>query len=497
LVVDQFSADELARMSPLFTGGFRTLLDRGVSFTQAYHAHALTETAPGHATLATGSFPSHHGIVSNWWIQEGSLVSQWAIDDDLYDESPQELERTALGDWIKAKYPDSKVFSASGKDRAAILMGGKQADGALWYDEEIGGYETSEYYVEPEWLDHFNDQRLLDVRFGQMWEPLPLAPETVGVLQLQKLDFGPLLNELPMSIGPPRPAPDETFYSAVRDSPWWDEYLAQLARFMIEAEDLGRDGNPDLLALSFSAADYVGHDHGPNSREYVDVLLRLDHTFGELLDFVDERVGLDSTIVGLSSDHGVVPVPEVRHSQGLPGRRVTSATIRCLQGVGNQLAESHGVERWLIPGPRLAPGLEEATGRARPELEEETAALLEQCPAVESVWTGSELLQEVAESDHDRWLYANCYYPERSPDFLIQFEEYFMSSVSSVTTHGSPYAYDTHVPLMVLAPGLAPEALDIPVRTVDLAPTLANLAGIPIPREVDGRALIEPATPAP
>jgi arylsulfatase A-like enzyme len=298
-----------------------------------------------------------------------------------------------------------------------------------------------------------------------------------------------------MSIGPPRPAPDGSFYAAVRDSPWWDEYLAQLARFVIEAEDLGVDGNTDLLALSFSAADYVGHDHGPNSREYVDVLLRLDRTLGELLDFVDEWVGLDNTIVGLSADHGVVPVPEVRRSQGLPGRRVTSETIRCLQSVGNHLAETHGVERWLIPGPRLAPGLEEATGRTRSELEEETAALLEQCPAVESVWTGSELLQEAVESDHDRWLYANCYYPARSPDFLIQFEEYFMPSVGNVTTHGSPYSYDTHVPLVILAPGLAPEALEIPVRTVDLAPTLATLAGIPIPREVDGWARIEPATP--
>ena len=426
LVVDQFSADELERIAPLFTGGFRTLLERGVSFTQAYHAHALTETAPGHATLATGSFPRHHGIVSNWWIEEGSLVSQWAIDDDLYDESPRELERTTLGDWIKASYPESKVFAASGKDRAAILMGGKEADGAFWYDEEIGGYETSEYYVEPEWLDSFNDQKLLDARFGQVWEPLELTPESIEELQLQKLAFGPLLNEVPMSIGPPRPAADESFYAAVRDSPWWDEYLAQFARFLIETEDLGADGYPDLLALSFSAADYVGHDHGPHSREYVDVLLRLDRTVGELLDFVDERVGLENTIVGFSADHGVVPVPEVRRRQGLAGQRVTSETIRCLQSVGGRLADENGVERWLVAGPRLVHGLVEATGRSRAELEEETAAQLESCPGVEAIWTSSELLEEVDESDPARWLYANCYYPERSPDFLIQFEEYFM-----------------------------------------------------------------------
>ena len=492
LVVDQFGANELERLEPLFTGGFRTLLDRGVRFSRAQHAHALTETAPGHATLATGSLPRHHGIVSNWWIEEGHVVSQYAIDDDLYDESPRELERRTLGDWIKASYPESKVFSASGKDRAAILMGGMEADGAFWYDEEIGGYETSEYYAEPDWLEDFNDKKLLNEKFGQTWEALPLAPGIIEELGLQKLGFGPLHQELPISPGRPRPAPDESFYTAIRDSPWWDEYLAQFARFLIEVEDLGADHYPDMLALSFSAADYVGHDHGPHSREYVDLLLRLDRTLGDLLDSIDERVGLERTIIAMSSDHGVVPVPEVRHDQGLAGRRVGSDTVVCLQQVGEQLAKKYGVDTWLVPGPRLVPGLMEMTGRPRVELEEETAGLLEQCPAVEAVFTSSEMLPGVDESDPVRWLYANSYYPERSADFLIHFEKYFMPSVGLVTTHGSAYDYDTHVPLIVMAPGLEPENLDIPARTIDLAPTLANLLGIPIPDEVDGSALIEP-----
>ena len=468
-----------------------------MSFTQAHHAHALTETAPGHATLATGCFPRHHGIVSNWWIEDGSVESRWAIDDDVYDESPQELERTTLGEWIKATYPESKVFAASGKDRAAILMGGKGADGAYWFDDEIGGYETSEYYTEPEWLRDFDDRKLLDTRFGEVWEPLPLAPESIEELQLQELGFGPLLEELPITFGPPRPAPDESFYSAIRDSPWWDAYLAQFARVLIEAENLGSDGSPDLLALSFSAPDYVGHDHGPNSREYIDTLLRLDRTVGSLLDYLDERVGLENMVVGFSADHGVVPVPEVRQRKGLPGQRVDSETVVCLQNVGRQLSEEQGVTRWLMPGPRLVPGLPEQTGRSRPELEEETAQRLEQCPGIEAVWTCSDLYQEVDESEHFRWLYANSYYPERSADFLIQFEEYFMPSVGNVTTHGSPYSYDTHVPFVVMAPGLKPETLDVPARTVDLAPTLAHLMGIPIPEEVDGRPLVEAATPSP
>jgi predicted AlkP superfamily pyrophosphatase or phosphodiesterase len=497
LVVDQFGADELERIGPLFSGGFRTLLSQGVSFTQAHHAHAVTETGPGHATLATGCFPRHHGIVSNWWIEEGSRVSRWAIDDDLYDESPRGLEATTFGDWLKQRYPESRVFSASGKDRSAILMGGRGADAAFWYDEESGGFTTSDYYDEPEWLESFNGQRLLEQKFGETWEPLPLSREAIAELELHRLDLGPLGQELPITVGPPRLAPDESFYTAVRDSPWWDEYLAQFARFLIEAEDLGVDGYPDLLALSFSAADYVGHDYGPNSREYVDLLLRLDRTLGELLAFIDQRVGLERTIIGLSADHGVVPVPEVRQGMGLSGERVGSETVRCLQNVGRLLAAEHGVESWLVSGPRLASGLSESVGRTRPELERETAERLEECPGIEAIWTSSDLIEAVDESEHLRWLYANAYHPQRSPDFLIQFEEYFMPSLGSVTTHGSPYAYDTRVPMLVLAPGLEALRLDLPVRTVDLAPTLAALAGIPIPRDVDGRALLEPVFTSP
>ena len=489
LVVDQFGADQLDRIGPLFTGGFRYLLDHGVSFTEAHHAHALTETGPGHATLATGQYPRHHGIVSNWWIEEGSFESRWAIDDDTYDESPLELEAPALGDWIKESYPQSKVFSASGKDRAAILMGGLKADGAFWFDVDIGGFETSEYYNEPRWLEGFNGQRRLNEYFGQLWEPVQLAPEAIEQLQLETLDMGPLLPGFPHAIGRPRSAPDDGFYSGLRDSPWWDEYLGQFGQFIIEAEDLGGDAYPDLLALSFSALDYVGHDYGPHSREYVDVLLRLDQTLARLLEFVDERVGLENTVIGLSADHGVVDVPELRQSRGLEGARIGWQTIVCIEQVGLELAELHDVDSWLVAGPRLAPGLSQRTGLSRAELELETVRQLEQCPFVSAVWTSTELLQQVDESERERWLFANCYYPERSPDFLIQFDEYFMPAPTLTTTHGSVYPYDTRVPLVLTAPNIGVGSVDSRVYTVDMAPTLAALLGLPHWPEVDGRNL--------
>jgi predicted AlkP superfamily pyrophosphatase or phosphodiesterase len=488
-VIDQLGADELDRLEPVLTGGLRHLLERGVSFSDAHHAHALTETAPGHATLATGRHPRSHGIVTNWWLEQENPEKHWAVDDEEYEESPRQLLASTLGDWLKAYDPWSKSFAASGKDRAAITLAGRQADAAFWYQRETGRFRTSGYYGQPEWLASFNDRELAQGYLGEAWRPLPLSAEQIEQIGIEPLALGPLWTGFPHVIGRPRVAVDEDFYTALLDSPWQDSYLTEFARFLIAAEELGADGHPDLLALSYSAPDYVGHDYGPHSREYTDVVLRLDRRLRELLDSVEEQVGLAHTVIALSADHGVVPVPEVRQAAGLPGRRVDADLILCLQGAGRRLAEEYGVERWFLTGGKLAPELGERTGRTADELEDATARRLEECPGVAKVWSRGVLAEQGAAGDRERWLFANSYHPERSPDFLIQFEEFLMPSVSLVTTHGSPYAYDTRVPVVFLAPGLEAARHGQPIRTVDVAPTLAALAGVPYPSDLDGRDL--------
>lgn len=489
IVVDQLGAEEMQRLGPSLRHGIRYVTDHGLRFEQAFHAHAVTETAPGHASLVTGRFPRGHGIIGNWWIESGSPVKRWATDDDEFGDSPARLLASAFGDWLKASRPRAKVFAVGGKERAAIMMGGRRPDGAFWFDDEVGGMATSAYYREPTWLPEFRARRSVDRYFGRLWEPLPLSPAAIDELQIEELELGPLRGGFPHVPGRARPAPDEDFYHALRDSPWLDSYVAEFARFLLEAEELGADDVPDLLALAFSASDYVGHDYGPHSREYVDVLLRLDRTLGELLELVDQRVGLDRTVIAFSSDHGVVPVPEIRRRRGLAGRRVDSEVTHCVQQVGELLARRHGVEKWLVPGPVLAPDLTRRTGLSREVLERETAAALERCPGVAEVWTRSELLPPAEESEGERWLFANNFHPDRSPDFLIRFDEYLMTSRETVSTHGSPYAYDRRVPLIIVAPGLAPGAVEQPVRTVDLAPTLAALLGIQAAADLDGRDL--------
>ncbi len=499
IVVDQLGANEFERLAPHFTAGYRQLIDSGIVFPRAVHDHALTETAPGHATISTGQYPRDHGVVTNWLVEPGEPEIIWMGDDDEFDKSPHRLMVPALADRLKERYPAARVFTASLKARAAIMLGGKRADTAFWWEEEDGWFETSEYYRSPAWFERFNRGRPASKYFGEIWEPLPLSDEALAALEVEALDLGPLRPSFPHVFGRPSPAPVETFYDDLWGSPWLDAHLVELAHAILDEERLGTDDTPDLLALSFSVSDVVGHRFGPNSREYVDVLLRQDRLVGELLAHVDRQVGLDHTLVVLTADHGVVTVPEIRQRRGLPGERLGWQTIRCIQRSGPDLAAAHGVDEWFIAGSFLAPGLGEATGLSRAELERQTVARIEECPGVERVWSAGELLapearQRPASPDDERWLFANSYYPERSADFLIRFREYLMKSRSALTTHGTPYAYDRQVPVVFLRPGARPARPAVRFATVDIAPTVAALLDIEIPEGVDGQdrsALIE------
>lgn len=490
LVVDQMRYDYLERFGPLFSGGIARLLAEGTSFERAYHDHALTTTAPGHATLATGRHPSSHGIVNNgWWdVERGEW--RYAVEDDRHDRSPRALQASTLGDWLQAAYPRSKVFTASGKDRSAILLGGRGAGAAFWYDRDEGGFTSSSYYRQgdPEWLAAFNDPPPADAFFATLWEPLPAAAAAGPELGIEVLDRGLFADTFPHPLGGMEAAPDEGFYHALYDTPFVDRLLADFARVLVENEGLGDDPYPDLLGLSFSAVDTVGHDWGPNSPELLDTLLRLDRALGELLDFLDQRIGLDRVLISLSSDHGVVPLPEYRRLVGLPGRRIDAATVACIQSAGRRtLASPDGEEGWLN---RYGVWDEAALTAAGTTVEEADTALrqaLEACPGVVRLWTRRELADGEAAGDPVGALFARSFHPGRSTGLVLQLEDHFLPYRSLGTTHGSPYDYDRHVPWLLRRPGgVGGGRVGTPVATVDVAPTLAALAGIPVAEELDG-----------
>lgn len=515
VVIDQGGAGAVDRLRPLLGGGLGRLLDESARFTDAHHDHALTETAPGHATLATGRHPSRHGIVSNYWFDPETGEEVYAVDDPAHDTSPHHLRVDALGDWLRAASPGSKVFALGGKNRTAVLLGGRKPDGAFWYDDEIGRFVTSDYYPEPPpWLAAFHREHPLDADYGLVWEPLPEVAAAAG-----RFDFArPFLGELdrfagfPHTLGGAHPAPTPGYYEDIYDSPFADAYLARLAAALLAAEELGRDGAPDLLALGFSALDAVGHRYGPDSLEYADTLARLDRTLDDLLALVDRRVGLDRTLVVVSADHGVVTNPEVAARRGEAGRRLGAADIRCLQGLEAELDRRLGRPEkgdWLRPGPFVDPDTLRALGMERRVVEETAREVLEACPGVARVWTRTGI-EALAESGRDdpapasvdplARLYRHAYHRGRSPDLLVQLEPGALDAgIATAAGHGTPYPYDTHVPWLIRGPGI--EAREIPGRvvTADVAPTIAALLGIPVPEDLDGidRSPILRHAPAP
>ncbi len=501
LVVDQARYDYLERFRPLLSSGLARLLDEAVVFTNAHHDHAFTSTAPGHATLATGVHPARHGIINNWWLDRATARPTLAVGDP---PSPKLLLAPALGDWLKAAYPSARIFAAAGKDRAAILTAGQKPDGAFWSSSKYGLFTTSKHYLdkEPEWLRAYHRNHFPDRYFGQAWEPLPEVVEHMEALGLQTIDRGIVDRQFPHAIGSASPAPGIGYYrDFLNATPFGDAYLADFARALIESEQLGQDAVPDFLGLGFSAMDKIGHSFGPDSPEILDTLLRLDRVLGELLDYVDEHVGLEHTIVSLSGDHGVAPVPEVLQARGVEARRYGTEDILCFQQARGQLREKLGRE-WLLGSYYFDRQAAAASGVDLEMLEDEGRRLLEQCPGVVRVWTASELGKDASPAaDPDlekmRRLYAHSFHPERSPDLLVQLEPNHLPYQTTVANHGSPYPYDSHVPWLLRLPsGTGARVVD-PVFTVDVAPTVARLAGLTPPAGLDGvdRTTLLPSAP--
>jgi arylsulfatase A-like enzyme len=501
VVVDQLGEEQLERAAPLLEGGLARLLEEGAWFTGAHHGHAGTTTGPGHAVLATGADPARNGVVGNsWYDRERGERVYCAEDPERGLTSPVQLRVPALGDRLKERWPRSRVFAAAGKDRSAVLLGGRRADGAFWYDD--GEFVAGDYYFPrgaPEWLEEFNDREWPRRFLGRAWEPLPVGAEAAAAAGVVEADHGAFGRRLPRAFGGFSPAADGGFLYGFTLSPFLDDYLAELARTLVEAEGLGADAYPDLLALSFSALDLVGHEWGPNSPEALDVVLRVDRTLGELLAFLDRRVGEGAVVVALSSDHGVAPLPELAEALGVPGRRAGREDVLCLQGVNLELGRrfGEGVD-WLDRYFYLDAGELAERDLDPSEVAAAAAELVERCPAVARAWTHAEL-QDGADgggtggADGDaayREAFRRSFDPVRSPDLLIEVEPYHLPVTSHATTHGSPHPYDTHVPLIFAGPGVPAGTFAGRAETVDLAPTVAELLGLPPLEGIDGESLV-------
>lgn len=506
--VDQLSAELMQTYGPELTGGLARLRREGASFTEAYHDHGFTETGPGHSVLLSGRFPAHTGIVENRWFDRAADRFVYCVEDpgakalharDQASASNARFLGDGLGDWLQAQVPGSRAFTVSGKDRAAVLMAGRKPTGAFWFTGAAGFTSSSAYAARlPEWLVRFDAG--LTERFttrSWLWTKEPSTPEgrtAAWTFPGQVIRNG-ALPRLIQGAGMPL---DKGFEARFRKSPFLDEVTLEAAEALLEGEQLGRGPATDLLAVSFSATDYIGHGYGTLGTEMRDQIHRLDRTLGRLLEAARRRD--PGAWVVLSADHGGMDLPEALAENGFPARRLSPAAF--LAELRADLKAAFKVEADLVqeaPEPNdlyLREAAVKAAGLDRKAVVARIQAWLRARPEVADAFTAEELAATdpaAAGSPRDsslRVLLRRSFRAERSGDVLVAFKPWVVFGVPPTdwpTGHGTPYAYDRRVPLIFWGPWKAGERPD-PVRTVDLAPTLARELGL-TPGAVDGRVL--------
>jgi predicted AlkP superfamily pyrophosphatase or phosphodiesterase len=505
IAVDQFRYDYLTRFAPLFEGGFKWLLKNGAVFSNANYRHASTETGPGHSVLLTGLHGSHSGVVANEWYD--SLLKDYVnVVDDPTQQGIGQKGRAAsannligytVGDYLKKQSPESHVVTVSLKDRAAVLLGGHRADAAYWYDTKTGNFGTSSYYMNhlPEWLDKFNALRFADRYAGKSWERLKsdvslyekyAGPDAIeGEWDRKDTVFPHMLRGTP-------PSPD--YYSEFRRVPFADEMTLQVALEAFKAYPLGTDEATDIFGISFSATDVIGHTYGPDSQEIMDQILRLDQYLQTLFDAIDKRVGLANTIVILSADHGVMPLVEVLQAHGINAKRVNPSLLEdpVKNALKTQFTNADGLYEFSQPSFYLKKDEIQKRNLKLQDVENAIVKVLRASDLVETVYTQEDLIGEARPNDLIFTLVQNSFFAPRSPNVTVILKKYiYMDTYVGGTSHGTVYDYDRHVPVVFAGPGIKAGTYDQSSGPEDIAPTLAALLKLTIPKENDSRVLSE------
>ncbi len=532
LVVDQFRYDYLERFSDLFgNNGLNRLMRDGASWVDANYDHVPTYTAPGHATLMTGAYPAETGIVANDWPDRESGKRVSSITDETVKSlgggqgdipaSPRRLMASTVGDELRLATNDrAKVIGISVKDRSAILPAGRHANAAYWFSPTTGNMTSSTFYFNelPAWVTAFNQSRPADKYFGQKWERL--LPEAEYVKRVGE-DAPPWenigqqpgdTNRFPHVITGGASSPSRQFYNALDYSPFSNDLLVAFTEQAIINEQLGQDDITDVLSISFSADDYVGHRYGPYSQEMMDITLRVDRQIGTLLDFLDSRVGLKNMVVIFSADHGMAPIPEHAAALGLTGGRVKSADI--LTAVRGAISARFNPQH-KQPDPTsdyiytyddfgarkdgfINNNLYFNTAALRrdgidlDELERVAGEAALTVPGIARYFTRSQFERgEVSLTDPIERRAIHGFYPRRSGDVILIQDAYKYVGDTVTATHGSPYSYDTHVPVVIMSSALEAGRYYQSATPADIAPTIAAILRIQPPSSNTGRILIE------
>ncbi|MFI5235465.1 MAG: alkaline phosphatase family protein [Gemmatimonadales bacterium] len=486
IAVDQFRPDYLSRYDRQFIGGLRRLLDRGVVFLNGEQDHAVTETAPGHSTMLSGRSPASTNIVTNALGVPDPATRILGLPDEA-GASPIRFRGSELFDWLLAADSESRALSVSRKDRAAILPIGRARENVYWYLR--GRWTTSDYYRDslPGWVQAYDARPGARALAGRAWTLL-LPDSAYAEPDSEPYERGGKDYLFPHNF----PLDSAAAARGVIDFPWMDSLTLDIALEGVRQLKLGQGGHTDLLSISLSTTDAVGHAFGPDSREIHDQVLRVDHWLGWFLDSLTKLVPEDSVVFALTADHGSTSYPEALHARGLPGGRIgLKALVAHINATfNNRFAVDFGFaqEGGLIYGDVAAL---KARGINVDSLAANVAAQMRSMPGVETAYTGRGL---AAAGDPDtaagrwrrqlpldfNWLVAGVAKPG-----------YQWSDGVNSTSHGTTNIEDVRVPIAFWGMGIAPARPARIVRTVDIAPTLARLLGVRPTERLEGAPLFE------
>ena len=541
VVFDQLRADLIDKWSPHFgVGGFQRLKTEGAWFTDCHYPYAVTSTGPGHASMLTGATPSKTGIVNNEWYDRGAGIEAYCAGTDRYDlvpaaipekvepgdepkeplkkkpkaiGTPDRLLSPTLADELKAGAKPGKVFGLSLKDRSGILPSGKKPDGVYWFD---GRFVTSTYYREAphKWADDFNKSKAVDAWFGKDWTKYKpeldyekLSGPDDGAGESKGVGQGVMF---PHAMTGGLKVAGKKYHEALANSPFGNELLLDFAKVCIDSEKLGQREVPDLLTISFSSNDLIGHAWGPDSQEVLDTTLRSDAIVESLLKYLDEKIGAGQYAVMLTADHGICPLPEFAAARGKDAKRISGVAMAA--GCEKFLRDKYGaiekpkegdepqakvptryLEAFSPPYLYLNHRLLAAKNLKPDDVATALAEHLCAGEGVARVFTYADLnAGKVVGDDAVGRRVLRSFHADRSGDVYVVLKPYYLlgsvtvgDKLATGTNHGSPHEYDTHVPLLVYGPGVAGGKRDEAVTPLHSAAIGAHFLGIAAPKDAE------------
>ncbi len=507
IVVDQMRWDYLYRYYDRYAanGAFKKFLNQGFSCENTLIPYTPTITACGHTCVYTGSVPAIHGITGNAWWDRDQRRSVYCTEDKTVktvgapgtsgEMSPRNMLSTSIADELKfATNFKGKVIGVAIKDRGAILPAGHAADAAYWYDGRSGNFVSSTYYMDalPAWVNKFNERKLMNGYFQKGWNTLyPINTYTQSTADdkpYESKPFGADQKGFPYDL---KKFVDKS-YGTVSSTPFGNTLTIEMAKAAIENEQLGADAITDMLCVSFSSPDYIGHSFGPNSIEAEDNYLRLDQEMGEFFSYLDAKVGKGQYLVFLSADHGVVPVPGFNKENKLPGGTIPDD--RWSKELADGLKTNFGAEKLILSTYNYQVHLDH---RLMDSLKLDVDAVkkyiiryYDKQPEISRVFD----LEQVAATTLTPKLkdkVSNGYYPKRGGDIQLVLQPGYIDGGATGTTHGSPYNYDAHVPMLFYGWKIKPGKLNRETYMTDIAPTVAALLKIEPPSGTVGEAVEE------